>query len=74
MREDSRCPKCDGPVEAGYVLDKSLYVTAACWVAGEPPKTFLGKRFSKQGHGPRIRAMQCTEWGFLELFADGPVD
>ena len=58
MKEEPHCQKCNGPVEVGYVLDKSLHVTAACWVAGEPPTTFTGKRSSKEGHGPRIRAVR----------------
>lgn len=39
----------------------------------EPPTTFAGKRSSKQGHGPRIRAVRCKQCAFLELYADGPV-
>jgi predicted nucleic-acid-binding Zn-ribbon protein len=74
MKEDSHCPKCNGPVEVGYVLDKSLHVTAACWVPGEPPASFWGKRSSEEGHGPRIRAVRCKECAFLELYADGPVE
>ena len=46
MKEEPHCQKCNGPVEVGYVLDKSLHVTAACWVAGEPPTTLTGKRSS----------------------------
>lgn len=72
--KEARCPKCKSPVEMGYVLDKSLHVTAACWVAGEPPTTFTGKRSSREGHGPRIRAVRCKECAFLELYADGPVE
>ncbi len=74
MKASSNCPKCNGSVEVGYVLDKSLQVTAACWVAGEPPTTFIGKRSSKEGHGPRIRAVRCTKCAFLELYADGPLE
>jgi predicted nucleic-acid-binding Zn-ribbon protein len=74
MSDELRCPKCGGPVEAGYILDKSLHVTAACWVAGQPPATFAGKRSADEGHGPRIRAVRCTTCAFLELYADGPVE
>ena len=74
MNEEPHCPKCDGSVEVGYVLDKSLQVTAARWVIGEPPTTFTGKRSSKEGHGPRIRAVRCQQCGFLEIYAEGPVE
>jgi len=74
MNEEARCPKCNGPVEAGYLLDKTPFVTAACWVPGDPPRSFLGKRSFKEGHGPRVRAVRCKECAFLELYADGPVD
>lgn len=74
MKEQSHCPRCNGLVEEGYVLDMSLHITAARWVAGEPPTTFAGKRSSKEGHGPRIRAVRCKECAFLELYADGPVE
>lgn len=74
MNEEARCPKCNGPVEVGYLLDKSLHVTAACWVPGDPPGSFLAKRSAKEGHGLRVRAIRCKECAFLELYADGPVE
>jgi len=71
---ETSCPKCGSAFEAGYLLDRSLHVTAACWVAGDPPESFLAKRSADEGHGPRIRALRCAECGFVELYATGPTD
>ncbi len=35
MKERAHCPKCNGPVEVGYVLDKSLQRSAHTdWIPG----------------------------------------
>ncbi len=64
---DSSCPKCKGPMEAGFLLDH--YEGSSAFGAEWAP--FIAKNFpfSKQPKTKKITANRCTSCGFLELYA-----
>jgi hypothetical protein len=63
------CPKCNGQMEQGFVLDKGLnmqYVSQ--WAAGPPQKSFwLGT--SPPDNLIPIGAFRCASCGYLESYA-----
>ena len=63
------CPKCNGQMEQGFVLDKGLnmqYVSQ--WAAGPPQKSFwLGT--SPPANLIPIGAFRCGLCGYLESYA-----
>lgn len=70
-----RCPKCDGQMEEGYVLDHTYGTCVqARWIQGKPVRSFwFGLRLS--GAEQRlVRSYRCTKCGFLESYALDPAD
>jgi predicted nucleic acid-binding Zn ribbon protein len=68
--EPMRCPKCDGAMEQGFVMDfthGSRLVSS--WVPGPPMKSFwFGTQMPAERLVP-IGAFRCTRCGFLESYA-----
>jgi predicted nucleic-acid-binding Zn-ribbon protein len=74
MSDEFTCPKCDGKMEQGWILDEgysSRFQTA--WVEGEPQSSIFG--FLTGGKTPRgktvrsIESYRCTQCGYVELYA-----
>ena len=67
----STCPKCDGRMEPGYILDRSSSVLRQSrWVEGEPAPSFW-THLSVQGHPQLpVTTLRCTRCGFLESWAE----
>ena len=67
------CPKCDGEMERGFVLDKTLGAHFAThWVPGDPAKSVmwglkLPNLLSKQP--VPISTFRCASCGYLESYA-----
>jgi hypothetical protein len=68
-----RCPKCEGVMEAGYVLDHTqpkLYA-ASSWVEGPPEKSIWSGLHTKNRRNLPVIAYRCVACGYLELYAPG---
>lgn len=66
----SSCPKCNGSMGEGFVVDQA-YGTAhvSTYQAGEPRKSFwTGLKQDKKEQVP-IVAMRCNRCGYLEHYA-----
>ena len=69
----SDCPKCQGAMTEGYMLDINQHsqFTSSTWVEGAPEKSFwrglkLGNRAQY-----RVQTWRCGRCGFLESYAKG---
>lgn len=69
-REIGRCPKCDGRMEQGFVLDNTYGGRLVSqWAPGAPQKSFwLGTKLPDDELIP-IGVFRCEQCGFLESYA-----
>ncbi len=75
--EDHSCPKCESPMEMGWIVDHSLAgfeKRASHWKPGEPERRAaidLIKEGFQSGDGEAlpIIAYRCKQCGFLEYYA-----
>ncbi len=69
MTQDLPCPKCDGSMERGFVLDHTHGGRGVNhWSAGEPRTSFwTGTKLSE--HQIPIATFRCRKCGFLESYA-----
>lgn len=67
----SRCPKCQRPMEAGYVADIGHgIVIQSGWSPGVPePRRFLGGIKWREGENIPIVTFRCPGCGYLESYA-----
>ena len=66
----NRCPKCEGSMTEGFVLNhKDGSRAVSTWIPGPPEKSFwTGLRLSgRPAH--QIQTSRCTRCGFLESYA-----
>ena len=68
--EAGRCPKCDGPMEQGFVVDNTYGGRVVSqWVPGAPNRSFwTGTKVPEDGSIP-IGVYRCQGCGFLESYA-----
>jgi hypothetical protein len=67
------CPKCQGPMQEGFILDTihGNAHAASRWVAGFPePSFWLGTKISDKEQHP-IQSYRCTSCGYMESYATG---
>ena len=69
MESHNQCPKCNGEMEQGFILDHKDYASSvvAQWQQGEPQKSFWRGVQSKDGPHYEITAYRCTGCGYLEV-------
>jgi len=70
----SRCPKCQGAMEKGYVADLSYgAVMQSAWTPGVPipRRIFGGIKRNRSGNIP-IVTFRCQSCGYLEAYAPAP--
>ena len=70
MKPSNRCPRCDGSMSPGFVVDQG-YGTASVssWQSGEPRKSiWVGVKQSKKDQ-LEITTQRCDRCGFLEHYA-----
>jgi len=67
---ESKCPKCNGDMQQGFVMDNSYRShLVSHWAAGEPHKSFwTGTKTPGEGLIP-IGTFRCRACGFLESYA-----
>ena len=68
--EAGRCPKCDGQMEQGFVLDNTYGGRLVSqWAPGAPSRSFwTGTKLPEEGLIP-IGVYRCQACGFLESYA-----
>ena len=74
MTQPTTCPKCNGRMEPGLMLDAKDWASdlQARWVAGEPtPKAFFGGMNLKGREPLPVTTYRCEGCGYLESFAIG---
>ena len=67
----TNCPKCDGSMTEGFIVDHGDYSIArvASYQPGEPRRSFwTGVKENKQEQ-IAITTMRCTRCGYLENYA-----
>jgi hypothetical protein len=72
MTQPTTCPKCNGSMEPGLMLDRKDWATElqVRWVGGEPtPKTFFGGLNLKDQEPLPVTTYRCEGCGYLESFA-----
>jgi len=64
------CPKCQGEMEQGFVLDNTYGERIVShWSSGQPKKSFwTGTKLSEDKQIP-IGTFRCKDCGYLESFA-----
>jgi len=63
-----RCPKCDGEMMQGFVVDHTYGARlVASWIPGAPQTSFVFK--TKAGPAIPIGTFRSSSCGFLESYA-----
>lgn len=66
----STCPKCQGDMEDGFVLDVGYgTLLPSNWLEGDPDKNWLGNVKITGRRKFAITTRRCTLCGFLESYA-----
>ena len=67
----SRCPKCEGEMEQGFILDAMQGgQIASRWAAGAPQKSFwTGSKGVSEDSVIPVGTFRCASCGFLESYA-----
>lgn len=71
MRTASRCPKCDGRMAGGFVVDHgdNGQVHVSTWQSGEPQKSFWAGLKQVKAQQKPVSTFRCERCGFLESYA-----
>jgi hypothetical protein len=74
MTQPMTCPKCNGSMEPGFMLDRKDNWDSglqASWVDGEPtPKTSFGRMNLEGRERMPVTTYRCQGCGYLESFAN----
>ena len=70
--EKVECPKCNGRMEPGFVMDTTHGGSIQSqWIEGQPDRSwFTGLKLKGKRRIP-IASSRCTRCGFLEFWATG---
>ena len=64
------CPKCNGEMEQGFVLDMTYgALSVSQWVRGAPEKSFWTQTKAPTASRIPIGTFRCANCGFLESYA-----
>ena len=67
---EKRCPKCDGEMVQGFLMDATYgSIRVASWVKGPPKKAFWTGTKVDIGYELPIGTFRCSSCGFLESYA-----
>ena len=62
-----RCPKCNGTMERGFIIDHTDGLTQiSAWISGAPEVSQFGEL--KQDNGDLIVTFRCTKCGYVESY------
>ena len=67
------CPKCQGLMEEGFILDRGDYdiKRVNTWVEGEPVKSFWSGIKVKDKQQYQLKTFRCANCDYLESYATG---
>lgn len=68
MRSNS-CPKCQGSMVEGYILDLNQARSVCKWIEGAPEKSFWSGLKIAGRANVNIQTWRCGRCGFLESYA-----
>ncbi len=64
----NRCPRCDGSMTEGVIIDNSYgEKKVSAWAEGRPEKRWYGLKFPKKVR--EITSFRCNRCGYLESYA-----
>lgn len=67
-----RCPKCDGSMSEGFVLDEGYgHYRVTRWQPGAPKKSIWTGIKQKKADQLKVSTRRCDRCGYLELYALG---
>ncbi|MDB5694029.1 MAG: hypothetical protein JWO81_3092 [Alphaproteobacteria bacterium] len=71
MNRPANCPKCDGRMSTGFILDigHGGAVTVSKWQEGAPQKSFWTGIKQRKEQQQEIATWRCERCGFLESYA-----
>jgi len=70
MKQSPKCPKCQGTMEEGFILDRMQGgARPAIWYRGAPEKSFWLGVVTRGKTYYQVATYRCTECAFLESFA-----
>ncbi|RYE02019.1 MAG: hypothetical protein EOP61_09635 [Sphingomonadales bacterium] len=65
----NHCPKCQGSMIQGFVIEQSQgYPAVDTWISGAPEKGWFGAK-TKGRKKLEVQTWRCTRCGFLESYA-----
>ena len=67
----SSCPKCNGSMSEGFIVDQGDYGSAhvSTFQSGEPRKSFWTGLKQSKDNQVEIKTLRCNNCGFLESYA-----
>jgi hypothetical protein len=71
METQGKCPKCEGEMRPGFVVDRAHYWIGVLgeWAEGEPRTGWgAGLKLSGRKRYP-LRGVRCERCGFVEVYA-----
>lgn len=72
MTQSKRCPKCDGSMARGFIVDTGYgTTTVASWAPGEPQKSIWTGLKLTRGEKVEIQTWRCGRCFYLESYAPG---
>ena len=70
MENQVKCPKCEGDMAKGFVLDYAQSaVVVPTWHEGSPKKSFWRITSMPESRGIPIAAFRCSGCGFVEFYS-----
>ena len=69
--ETSRCPKCNGEMAQGFIVDWSQGIDrrVSRWVEGAPENSFWHGTKAPEEKSVPVGTFRCSACGFLESYA-----
>jgi hypothetical protein len=69
-RKATQCPKCNGRMEQGFIIDFTHGGRmVSSWAPGAPQKSFWRGTYAEEDRLVPIGAFRCESCGFLESYA-----
>jgi hypothetical protein len=71
IETQKKCPKCDGNLIKGFILDYAhSVIIVPNWHEGSPKKSFWWKTSQPSSDGIPIAAFRCSRCGFIEFYSN----
>jgi hypothetical protein len=68
-----RCPKCDGSMADGFIVDEGYgHYAVSTWHPGQPRKSIWTGIKRSKAEQLKISTRRCERCGYLESYAPAP--